>query len=87
MNRNPKLYNAVMIKDLKLSAELKSLIGDQTQDMDLPAITKGWVADTIEMLKDTSLSFTDDEYDENVVAELTELARLMVEKRIQIIVL
>ncbi len=87
MNKNPKLYNAVMKKDLQLSPELLNLIDDQTQDMDLQVISKGWVADTIEMLKDTELIRTDDEYDENLVTELAELARLMIEKRIQVIVL
>lgn len=81
MNRNPKLYNAVMKRDLKLSPELLNLIDDQTQDMDLQVISKGWVADTMQMMKDS------DEYDENVFTELAELARLMVEKRIQVIVL
>lgn len=87
MNKNPKLYNAVMKKDLQLSPELLNLIDDQTQDMDLQVISKGWVADTIEMLKDTELIRTDDEYDENLVTELAELARLMIEERIQVIVL
>lgn len=81
MNRNPKLYNAVMKRDLKLSPELLNLIDDQTQDMDLQVISKGWVADIMQMMKDS------DEYDENVFTELAELARLMVEKRIQVIVL
>lgn len=81
MNKNPKLYNAVMLKDLKLSLELAYLIDDQIQDMDLHVLTKGWVADTMQMMKDS------DEYDENVFTELAELARLMVEKRIQVIVL
>ena len=81
MNRNPKLYNAVMKRDLKLSPELLNLLDDQTQDMDMQVITKGWVADTMQMMKDS------DEYDENVFTELAELARLMVEKRIQVIVL
>lgn len=81
MNKNPKLYNAVMKRDLQLSPELLALIDDQTQDMNMQVITKGWVADTIQMLKDS------DEYDENMFTELAELARLMVEKRIQVIVL
>ncbi len=81
MNRNPKLYNAVMVRDLKLSPELTNLIDDQTQDMDLQVISKGWVADMMQMMKDS------DEYDENMFTELAELARLMVEKRIQVIVL
>lgn len=70
-----------MKRDLKLSPELLNLIDDQTQDMDLQVISKGWVADTMQMMKDS------DEYDENVFTELAELARLMVEKRIQVVVL
>jgi len=81
MNRNPKLYNTVMKRDLQLSPELLNLIDDQTQDMNMQVVTKGWVADMIQIMKDT------EEYDENVVTELAELARLMIEKRIQVIVL
>lgn len=81
MNTNPKLYNAVMKKDLQLSPELVNLIDDQTQDMNMQVITRGWVADTIEIMKDT------EEYDENVVTELAELAKLMIQKRIQVIIL
>lgn len=81
MNKNPKLYNAVKVRDLKLSPELAYLIDDQIQDMDLRVISKGWVADMMQMMKDS------DEYDVNVFTELAELAKLMVDKRIQVIVL
>lgn len=81
MNTNPKLYNAVLKKDLQLSPQLLNLVDDQTQDMNMQVITRGWVADTIEIMKDT------EEYDENVVTELAELAKLMIQKRIQVIIL
>lgn len=81
MNKNPKLFNAALMRDLQLSPELTDLIDDQTQDMNMQIITRGWIADTIDMMRDT------EEYDENVVTELAELAKLMIQKRIQVIIL
>jgi hypothetical protein len=88
MNTNPKLYNAVKVRDLGLSADLQVFISDQMMDDDKDYISKQWVADTLEMLKDIDANDEEGMGEEKPISdELAALAKLMVDKRIMIILL
>lgn len=86
MNRNVKLFNAVKRKDLGLSNDLINFIDDQTQDDNDRFITKAWVAETLSLMKD--LKGDDPEaFDQAMMDELSQLAQLMIDKRIMVIML
>jgi hypothetical protein len=88
MNKNPKLYNAVKARDLGLSQDLQVFISDQMQDDDKDYISRQWIADTLTMLQD--MDANDEEgmgESKPITDELAELARLLIEKRILIVLL
>ncbi len=82
MNGNPRIYNAVMLDDLQLSSDMISFLQDQAQDEEPRIITKAWIADTLQMLKDTG----DPEY-ARIKNELAELALVIHNRKIAIIIL
>lgn len=86
MNRNVKLFNAVKLKDLGLSNNMISFIKDQTQDDNEHYITKSWVADTIGLMKDLK-GDSPETFDKAIMDELSELAQLMINKRIMVVIL
>lgn len=88
MNKNPKLFNAVKAKDLGLSVDLLDFITDQIQDDDKDYLTRQWIADTLDIIKDMDARQEPDMTLAKPVAdELAELARLLIEKRILIVLL
>ncbi len=90
MNTNPKTFVAVKWSDLKTSKELTDYIEDQAQDVleDSPYFTKAWLADTLEIIRDTS----DDPafppgYASRLITELANVAKVVKAKGIEIIIL
>ena len=82
MNGNPRIYNAVMLDDLQLSSDMISFLQDQAQDEEPKILTKAWIADTLQMLKDTG----DPEY-ARLKNELAELALIVYNRKIAMIIL
>jgi hypothetical protein len=85
MNTNPKTLVAVNWADLKTSEDLTDFITDQMQDDDKDYLTRGWIADTLEMLKDLDDADPEgDDRDRVLTNELAKVAKLMKDKRIDI---
>lgn len=85
MNSNPKLMNAVRINDLKLSTNLLDFLNEQFPS---EYITKADIADVLEMLKDLDASDTELPEDEiTITPEVAQLAKLVTQKRIDIIIM
>jgi hypothetical protein len=88
MNANPKTFVAVKWSDLKTSKDLTGFIEDQLDFAGQTHITKAWLADTLEMLKDLDTGIQDEEdFDPKLTNELAEVAKVVKAKGIQIIVL
>jgi hypothetical protein len=77
MNTQPKISNSVKWADLKTSAELTDYLYEQFADDDKDYATKGWIANTLEIMNDTQ-----DKDSSNLVAELAEVAKLIKDKNI-----
>lgn len=88
MNTAPKINNAVLWKDLKTSVDLTDYITDQLQDDDKDYLTKGWIAATLEILKDWDADDDEDQrYKQTILGELAQVAKLMKDKNISYILL
>ena len=88
MNTNPKTLVAVKWSDLKTSKDLTGFIEDQLEFAGQTHITKAWLADTLEMLKDLDAPLQDEEdFDPKLTNELAEVAKVVQAKGIQIIIL
>jgi len=88
MNANPKTFVAIKWSDLKASKDLTGFIQDQLDFAGQTHITKAWLADTLEMLKDLDTGIQDEEdFDPKLTNELAEVAKVVKAKGIQIIIL
>ena len=88
MNTNPKTFVAVKLSDLKLSKDLAGFIEDQLEFAGQTHITKAWLADTLEMMKDLDAPIQDEEdFDPKLTNELAQLAKVVQAKGAQIIIL
>ena len=88
MNTNPKTFVAVKWSDLKTSKDLTGFIEDQLEFAGQTHITRAWLADTLEMLKDLDAPLQDEEdFDPKLTNELAEVAKVVQAKGIQIIIL
>lgn len=88
MNTNPKTFVAIKWSDLKTSKDLTGFIEDQLDLNGQTHITKAWLADTLEMLKDLDAPLQDEEdFDPKLTNELAEVAKVVQAKGIQIIIL
>ena len=88
MNANPKTFVAVKWSDLKTSTDLTGFVEDQLDFAGQTHITKAWLADTLEMLKDLDTGIQDEEdFDPKLTNELAEVAKVVKAKGIQIIIL
>ena len=81
MNTQPKIDNSVKWADLKTSAELTEYLYEQFSDDDKDYITKGWIADTLDIMNDAQER--DSEMDlYALITELAKVAKLIREKNI-----
>ena len=88
MNANPKTFVTVKWSDLKTSKDLTGFIEDQLEFAGQTHITKAWLADTLEMLKDLDAPLQDEEdFDPKLTNELVEVAKVVNTKGVQIIIL
>ena len=88
MNANPKTFVAIKWSDLKASKDLTGFIQDQLDFAGQTHITKAWLADTLELMKDLDAGIQDEEdFDPKLTNELAEVAKVVRAKGIQIIIL
>lgn len=88
MNTSPKTFVAIKWSDLKTSKDLTGFIEDQLEFSGQTHITKAWLADTLEMLKDLDAPLQDEEdFDPKLTNELAEVAKVVTAKGAQIIIL
>lgn len=88
MNTNPKTFVAVKWSDLKTSTDLTGFVEDQLDFAGQTHITRAWLADTLEALKDLDAGIQDEEdFDPKLTNELAEVAKVVKAKGIQIIIL
>jgi len=88
MNANPKTFVAIKWSDLKASKDLTGFIQDQLDFAGQTHITKAWLADTLELMKDLDAGIQDEEdFDPKLTNELAEVAKVVKAKGIQIIIL
>lgn len=86
MNKNVKLFNAVKIKDLGLSNDLINFIDNQTQNDKSRCLTKAWVAEAISLMRRLK-SNNSEAFDQVMMDELSQLAQLMIDKRIIVVMI
>jgi hypothetical protein len=88
MNTNPKTFVAAKWSDLKTSTDLTSFVEDQLEFAGQTHVTKAWLADTLEMMKDLDAPLQGEEdFSPKLTNELAELAKVVQAKGIQIIIL
>lgn len=90
MNTNPKLYNAAKLADFKISRDLMEYIYEMRLDDDKDYITKQWLSDTLSILKDYEDDGSADDGSLNkqdLLDEMSQLAKIVIGKNIQIIML
>ena len=91
INKNPKTITAVLWNDLNTDSDLTNFIEDQNSDIDESGnptrrIDKSFVADTLEMLNNESDLQGDPEY-MPIINGLTQVAKIMQDKRIDLFLL
>jgi len=88
MNANPTTFVAATLSDLEPSKQLTDFIKDQLDSPRQTHITKAWLADTLEIMKDLDAGIQDEEdFDPKLTNELAKLAKIVTDNRIQIIIL
>lgn len=88
MNENPTTFVAAKLSDLKPSKDLTGFIKDQLDLNGQTHITKAWLADTLEMMKDLDAPLQDEEdFDPKLTNELAKLATVVTTNKIEIIIL
>ncbi len=81
MNTQPKINNSIKWADLKTSAELTEYLYEQFADDDKDYVTKGWIADTLEIMNDAQKMDSDLGLDVLLI-ELAKVSKLIKDKNI-----